>query len=288
LLAVQALVDGLALGGVYSLVSIGLTLIYGTLDIVNFAHGDFMMIGMYVAYMLNVAVGFDPLQSLFICTSVLFVIGLAVERGLIHYILDAPPASQIFVTFGLLIALESVALIIWGPDYRVIRTSYSLADVRIGAISISAPRAISFVISLMFSGLLYLFLAKTYLGRAIRAVSQHREGAMLVGVDIHQTYMVAFGLGLACVGIAGALVSSFFYIYPDAGLAYTLVAFVVCVLGGMGSFIGALIGGLIIGVTESLTGFFILPAIKELGSFTVFILILLFKPTGLFGRSIRE
>jgi len=284
----QVIINGLLAGGIYSLVSIGLTLIYGTLDIVNFAHGEMLMVSMYISYVLFTFMGLDPLLSMPICTFFLFLIGVATQKLLINPVLRAPMQSQIFVTFGLLVFLQNLALTIFSPDYKTISTEYSAIPIRVGPILVSYPKFIAFVITIFLSGLLYLFLQKTDTGRAIRATAQDREAAEALGINTSFIYLLTFGLGAACVGATGALISTYFYIFPRVGTVFSLTAFVVCVLGGMGNYVGAFTGGLIIGIAEAVGGFLIDPKFKQVVSFIIFIVILLFKPEGIFGKALRE
>lgn len=288
LIILQVLVNGLLLGGIYALVGVGLTIIYGAMDIINFAQGDLLMLGMYSSYWLFTIWGIDPLLSLPLSALLLFLVGLCVQRSLIQQVLGKPPASQIFITFGLLIFLENVALILWTPKARSIVTGYTYAVMKLGGVRVLVPSFVSFMISVGFCCLLYFFLSKTLTGMALRATSQDRQAAMLMGINVNHMYLFAFGIGSACAGVAGGLVSTFYHVSPTSGLAFTLVAFIVCVLGGMGNYVGTFFAGLIIGLTEALTGFFVSPAYKHLGAFVIFVLILLFRPTGLFGKEERR
>lgn len=287
-IVMQVIVNGILLGGIYSLVSVGLTIIYGSMDIINFAQGDLLMLAMYGSYWLFTIWGLDPLLSLPVCALFLFITGLIIQKCLIQRVLGAPLASQIFITFGLLIFLENLALALWSPETRSIVTSYTYSTLTVGPIRVGVPLLMSFMISLIFCGILYFFLSKTFLGMALRGTAQDRQAAVLMGVNVNRMYLLAFGIGSACAGVAGVLVSTFYYTSPTSGLAFTLMAFVVCVLGGMGNFMGTFLGGLIIGVTEALTGFFVAPWFKHVGAFLIFILILILKPTGLLGRSVRR
>lgn len=280
----QVIVNGLLVGGIYSLVAVGLNIIYGAMDIVNFAHGEFLMLAMYMAYWLFTLLGLDPLISLPLCAATLFIIGLAVQAGLIDRVLKAPMSSQIFITFGLLLFLRNIVLMVWKPDYRTIKVPYGGEVLILGPVRLPYTSLISFGIALATSVLLYIFLERTDLGTALRATSQDREAAALMGVNVHRMYMLAFGIGSACVGIAGALVATYYPIFPEVGVIFGLVAFVVCVLGGLGNYVGAFVGGLIIGVAEMLGGYWISPAYKHAVSFVIFIIILLVKPEGLFGK----
>lgn len=284
----QALINGLLLGGIYSLVSVGLTLIYGVMDIVNFAHGAFMMLSMYLTFWLFVLFGVHPLISLPIAFIVFFAAGMAVQRTIIQRALEGPMAAQMLVTFGLLLIIENSALFSWSALVRTISVDYSNLTFFLGSISISAPRLIAFIAAIIASLLLHLFLTKTDLGLAIRATAQNREAARLAGINIKFIYSIAFGLGLGLAAIAGNLVATFYYITPSAGTPFLLAAFVVAVLGGLGNYVGALFGGLIIGIVESMAGTFLLPAIRQLVYLAVFYIILVTKPEGLLGKTFER
>jgi branched-chain amino acid transport system permease protein len=282
---IQLIINGLLLGGIYALISIGLTFIFGVLEIINFAHGEFLMLGMYAAYWLFTLYGLDPYLSLMIILPLFFLIGLFVQRVAIQPIIDAPPLNQIFMTVGLSMVLQNAALFFWKADYRTVRTAHSALTLKTSGLIVSFPRLVAFVLAMMAIATLLLYLKKTYTGKAIRALAQERRGAMLMGINVYRTYQIAFGIGIACVGVAGAMLIPVYYAFPTVGSLFVLIAFVVVILGGYNSLIGALIGGLIIGLVEAFSGFFLSPHLKEAVYFVIFILILLFRPTGLFGRA---
>ena len=281
----QLIINGLLLGGMYALISIGLTLIFGVLEIVNFAHGEFLMLAMYASYFLFQFYGIDPYLSLLIILPLFFLIGVAVQRATIQPILNAPPLNQIFMTVGLSMVLQNVALFFWTADYRIVKTSYSALTLKTGGLMISFPRLVAFILAMGLIAALLVFLQKTYTGKAIRALAQERKAAMLMGINVYRTYQIAFGIGIACVGAAGAMLIPVYFVFPSVGTLFVLIAFVVVILGGYNSLTGSLVGGLIIGVVEAFSGFFISPHLKEAIYFVIFILILLFRPTGLFGRA---
>ncbi len=282
-LVLQALLSGLLNGGIYSLVSIGLTLIFGVMRIINFAHGSLMMLGMYVTYWLFVLAGVDPYLSVVVSASALFVVGLVIERALVDPVLDAPEHDQLLLTLGISLVIENLALFLWTPNPRTIQVSYLTVAPMVGGIMISSPRVIAFAVSVALTAVLYLFLKRTDLGKAIRAVAQDREGALTVGIDMRRIYALAFGIGCACVGAAGSLVAPFYTVEPYVGGVFVITAFVVVVLGGMGSFAGALVAALIVGVAESLAAVFIPAAMKQIVMYSIFVVVLLFRPQGLFG-----
>lgn len=279
----QSLINGLLIGGVYSLVAIGLNMIFGVMKIINFAHGSLMMIGMYICYWAVRLGGIDPYLSILLVIPLLFIVGALLQRFLINPIINAPEHNQLLLTLGVSLFLENLALFLWSPDYRVLQTGYANINFYFGDISLSLVRMLAFLISMVGTVLLYLLLTRTDLGKAIRAASEQPVGAMIVGINVRRIYVVSFGIGAACAGLAGAAVVPFFPAYPTVGGLFVITAFVVVVLGGMGSFIGAFFGGLIIGMAESMGAVFLPAAMKSLISFLIFILILLFKPSGLFG-----
>jgi branched-chain amino acid transport system permease protein len=280
----QALVSGILNGGIYALVAIGLTFIWGVMNIVNFAHGSMMMLGMYISFWLFTLLGIDPYLSLLFSIPTLFFFGMATEKYLVQPVLAGQPFIQVVLTMGLMLLLENLATIFFTPDYRAITVSYGSSTFAIAGVRVHVPRLLATIAALLISGILYVFLKKTDLGKAIRAASQQKEGAMLVGIDVRHVYAVAFGIGTASVGAAGSLVLPFFYAEPHVGLVFLTIAFVIVVMGGFGNFIGALISGFIIGIIESLGGIFMPGSTKHVITFGVFILLLLFKPLGLLGK----
>jgi branched-chain amino acid transport system permease protein len=282
-LFIQVTVSGLLIGGVYALLSIGLTMIFGVVRIINFAHGEIMMLAMYLTFWLHTAYGVDPYLSLFAVAPVMFVVGVAIQRVVIQPILEAPPLMKVFATVGLYIALQNLALMLFTADFRTIQTTHASASIRVGAISVSLPRLYAFVFAIVLILGLWAFLKYTLVGRALRAVAENRTVAALMGIRVNQLYLLAFGVGAAITGVAGALLLPFSYVFPTIGSIYTLVAFVIVVLGGMGNMLGAFFGGLFIGLVESFSGTYISPAIKEAAYFLIFILVLLVRPQGLFG-----
>lgn len=281
----QAIASGLLMGGLYALISVGLTLIFGVMRVINFAHGDLMMLSMYLTYWLFTLFGLEPYLSLIVTIPVLFVIGSGIQKFLINRVLDAPQSSQLFITFGVMLIAQNMALLFWKANYRAIRTYYTGSVIKLGEVFISVPRLASFSVAIILTIILYVLLTRTKTGRAMRATAQNRQVSSLMGVNVLRTYVVAFGVGAACVGAAGTLLSVFFYISPTVGTTFTLTAFLAVVLGGMGSFTGAFFGGLIVGVAESLGGVYFATQYRELVTFILFIIILLVKPSGLLGKS---
>jgi branched-chain amino acid transport system permease protein len=283
IIIVQSLISGILMGGIYALVSIGLTLIFGVMNVINFAHGEYLMIAMYITFWIFHYFHIDPYISLLIVTPALFLIGMITQKYLIQHLIQAEHYTQIFATVGMSTVMANTALFFWKADYRMVKTSYMSSTLNFYNLVISYPRLVSFLVAIAITILLFLFLKYTFHGRAIRATAQDNTAAKLMGVNINRVYIFTFGLGSACVGVAGALLMPIYYAFPTVGLHFVLIAFVVVVLGGMGNITGALFGGLIIGVVEALSGFFISPDLKEAVYFTIFVLVLIVKPAGLFG-----
>lgn len=279
----QAVINGVLIGGVYSLVSIGLNLIFGIVKIVNFAHGEFLMVGMYITYWMWALFGVDPLVSLAITMPLMFVFGLLVQRFLFQPILKAPELAQIFMTVGLQILLQNIALAIFSANYRSVTTPYGSSTIEIGPVVLSTPRLLAFVVSLVISAALGYLLLGTDLGKAMRAAAQDREVAELMGINQNFIFLVAVGLAAAITGAAGAVVMPFFYAYPTVGLAFGLKSFVVAIAGGLGSVRGAFLLGIIMGAAESLGIQYVGADAGMLVAFVILIVVLVFRPEGLFA-----
>jgi branched-chain amino acid transport system permease protein len=278
-----AVLNGLTTGAVYALIALGLTLIYGVLHIVNFAHGAALMVALYAVYLLKTHLGLDPYLALPLVTAGMFVLGYALQRGIVERAAHGRDENILLVTLGISIVLENLALLIFKSDTRSIETAYTLATVPIGPAFIAVPKLIAFAGALAASALLLWIVARTDLGRAIRAVAKEQQGARLVGIDVAHVYAMSFGIGLACLGAAACFLLPAYYVNPQVGSGFVLVAFTIVVLGGMGSFAGALLGGLLIGVVESLGGLWLGESLGQIGIFALFIAVLLFRPQGLFG-----
>jgi branched-chain amino acid transport system permease protein len=279
-----AAINGLLLGGAYALVAVGLTLIYGVLHIINFAHGSLLMLAMYGVYFLLAKAGVDPYAALPLMVAGMFAAGYVMYRALIGRFSHGKDENILLITLGLAIVLENIALFFFTGDTQTITVSYSYTMVPLGPALVPLPKLVSFLASLVLCGALALFIARTDTGKAIRAVAKERHGARLVGIDVDKMLAVSYGIGIACLGAAACLLMPSFYVTPTVGHLFIIVAFTIVVLGGMGSFVGALLGALIIGLTESLAGLFLGEALGQIGIPLVFILILLFRPTGLFAR----
>ncbi|PYN74508.1 MAG: branched-chain amino acid ABC transporter permease [Candidatus Rokuibacteriota bacterium] len=283
-LVLQGIVSGVLFGGVYSLMAVGLTLIFGVMRVVNFAHGDMMVWGMYLAYLLATGAGVDPYLGFIVCAAVLFALGLLVQRALVDRIIDAPHEMQILLMLGVALVLENVALVAFGPEPTRVRSPLAAATVWLGPVFVDVARLVTFVVAVALTTALWGFLYRTDLGRTIRAAADNTYGALVIGADVRRVYAVAFGVGAACVGAAGALVSSILPFQPPTGLSLSVTSFNIVIIGGMGSLLGAFVGGLLVSLAESLGAVFLKPSLKELFSFSLLIVILLFRPVGLFGK----
>ncbi|SHH19290.1 branched-chain amino acid ABC transporter permease [Pollutimonas bauzanensis] len=284
---IQTLVDGILIGGVYGVIAVGLSLVFGVLKIVNFAQAEFLMVGMYAAWFAWSYLGLDPIFGAFIALGVGFLLGALCQRLFVQYILDASPVAQIFLTVGLLAVLENGALLIFGSDFRSVRTPYQTMAFEIGPIFLSVPYVVAFVSALAMSLLLGWLLNHTWTGRAIRATSQNRDAAQLFGIDTRFIYTIAFGLGTGLTAFGGGIILSYTAVSPTAGAQFVVLMFTVVVLGGLGSVQGALVGGIIVGIIQSVSTLFMPIQLQNLVLFVVFITVLAFRPQGLLGRVAR-
>ena len=283
----QAVINGLLIGGIYALVSIGVTLIFGVVKIVNFAQGEFVMIGMYISFFLATQFGIDPVLSLIVSMPALFIIGVLVQHFLIRRVLGLNDMPQIFLTFALSLLILNVSLMLFTANYRTVHTWYSDEAFHIGPLYVPVAKLIAFVLAMVFSGILWLFLHATDLGKAMRAAAQNRDVAQLMGINPDRVFAVAFGVALALAGAAGSLLMPFYPAYPMVGQVFVLMAFVAVVLGSLGNVIGALVASLMMGVAESLGIQFIG---ADSGLIVVFMLLLTtlaLRPSGLGGQRTR-
>jgi len=283
----QAVINGLLIGGIYALVSIGVTLIFGVVKIVNFAQGEFVMIGMYITFFLFAYLGLDPLVSLFICMPALFVIGVLVQQFLIRRVLGLNDLPQIFLTFALSLLVLNISLMLFTANYRTVHVAYSDEAFHLAGLYVPVAKLIAFVVAMLLSALLWVFLHTTDLGKAMRAASQNRDVAQLMGINPHRVFAVALGIALALAGAAGSLLMPFYPAYPMVGQVFVLMAFVAVVLGTLGNVIGALIASLLMGIAESLGIQFIG---ADSGLIVVFLLLLItlaVRPSGLAGGRTR-
>jgi len=277
------IINGLMFGAIYALVALGLTLIYGVLHIINFAHGAMLMLALYSAYFLFKILNIDPYVAILIVTPASFIFGYVIYRWGIGKLSGGKDQNILLITLGLSIILENAALFFFTGDQQTISLSYSYDSLDLGFLYLSYPKLISFIASLVICGLLWMLMTLTDLGKAIRAVAKQREGARLVGIDVEHVFAVTFGIGIACLGAAGCMLLPIFYVDPYTGNVFVIIAFTIVVLGGMGSIVGALLGGFIIGITESVGGLLLGESLGQIGISLIFILILIFRPTGIFG-----
>ena len=276
----QTLVSGILIGFIYALIAVGLTMIFGMMDIVNFAHGEYLMVAMYFAYWFFVLFGMDPLFSLPLVTVLLFLLGVITYYIFIRPIISAPMLSQIFVTFGILILLRGVAQYLWNADYRMIPQTLTSGNVSIFGVYTGVSQLIAAAGAVICNGLIFWFLKSTKLGMALEAVSEDKEAARLMGINSDRMW----GIGIATVGVAGGLLSSFYYVFPEVGSNFCLMAFVVVALGGFGSVPGAFIAGIIVGLVEVLSGYLIAPSLKFMFVLFLYLGVVFIRPQGFMGR----
>jgi branched-chain amino acid transport system permease protein len=280
---IPAVLNGLLTGAVYALVALGLTLIYGVLHIINFAHGALLSAAMFAAFFAFRLFGLDPYIAVFVLAPAFFGVGYALQRFVIGPASHGDDRNMLLVTLGLAVVIENLLLFSFRADTRTIDLPYAFQTIDFGFTFLAIPRVIGFAAVLLVALALWAVMTLSDTGKAIRAVAKEKLGAQLSGIDVDHTYAVTFGLGTACVAIAACLLMPTYYVNPTAGEAFVLVAFTIVVLGGMGSVAGALIGGLLVGVVESLSGLFLGESLGQIGIFLIFIAVLLLRPTGLFG-----
>jgi branched-chain amino acid transport system permease protein len=280
---ITVVLNGLMTGAVYALVALGLTLIYGVLHIINFAHGALLTAAMFAAFFAHELLGLDPYIAAIFLAPLFFVAGYGLQRLIIGPAAHGEDRNVLLVTLGLAVVIENALLYVFRADTRTINLSYAFDVVEVGPAFIPVPRIVAFGVVFAVAASLWLMMRWSDTGKAIRAVAKEKLGAELSGIDVAHIYAVTFGFGTACVAIAACLLIPGYYVNPHAGNAFVLIAFTVVVLGGMGSVAGALIGGLFVGVVESLSGYYLGESLGQIGIFAMFILVLLFRPKGVFG-----
>ena len=279
-----AIVNGVLTGALYALVALGLTLVYGVLHIINFAHGTLLTAALFAAFFMHKALGVDPYLAILVLTPAFFVLGYALQRFVIGPASHGNDGNILLVTLGIAVIIENALLFAFRGDTRTIDVPYGFAVVPVAGMFISVPRLVGFGGAIVVAVLLWLLLVWTDTGKAIRAAAKEKLGAQLCGVDVAHIYAVTFGLGTACVAVAACLLIPTYYVNPHVGNAFVLIAFTTVVLGGMGSIPGALLGGLFVGVVESLCGLYLGESLGQIGIFLMFIMVLLFRPSGWLGE----
>jgi len=277
-------IGGLLTGLVYGLMALGLSVIFGVVRVVNFAHGEMMTVAMYLAVALFSAFHLDPLVMMVPIAAVLFVFGYALQAGLINLFITRPEHSQFLLLIAIAIIITNLLLIIFGPDSQNVQTAYAYKSFQIGPLIVDATKLYAGIAAVIVAGGLFVFFRYSLLGTAIRACADNYTGALVVGLDVNKFYALTFGIGAACVGAAGCIMLLIFDVTPAAGPAYTLLAFVIVITGGLGSMPGALLGGVLIGLTEAIAGLLFSPSAKSMFAFAILALVLLFRPQGIVGR----
>jgi branched-chain amino acid transport system permease protein len=285
-LALQLVIQGILLGGLYGLIAMGLSLIFGVMGVINFAHGPMIVLGMYFSYSILTMFGVSPYLSIPIVALILFVLGYLVQLSIVNRILDFPEAMQVVPLVSLGLIIENATLLIWGPNHRTANLAISLKSFNIGSSAVDVARLWACILALAITLAVFAFLKYTDMGKAIRAAADNRTGAVLVGIKVDRINNISFGLGAALTGAAGALMVPLMSVFPYLGHDFTLIAFVVVILGGMGSLPGAMIGGVILGLAESLSALWLPATLKHVVSFGLLVVIMLIRPTGIMGRKI--
>jgi branched-chain amino acid transport system permease protein len=280
----QTILSGILMGCIYALVAVGLCLIWGLMEIVNFAHGEMLMLAMFTSFWGFTLFHLDPLLSLPFCMILLFLVGVATYFIIIKKILKAPFLAQILATFGLGIFLRYLAQFMWSPDFRTIKNPILTGNLNIAGLFIGIPQLAASLICVVTFVILYFLINKTEIGAALLATSEDREAASLMGINSDKMFALGWGIGAACLGVAGALMSNFYYIFPEVGFSFSLIAYVAVALGGFGSIPGSFVAGIIIGLVEFLSGIFFTPALKYAFVFLIYLLVVFIRPQGLWGR----
>jgi branched-chain amino acid transport system permease protein len=279
----QQIVNGLLIGSVYALIAVGLTLIWGVMNIVNFAHGEFLMLGMFVSFWGYTLWGIDPVFAIPACAVLLFALGLLIYRYAVSKVMGGPMLAQLVVTFGVSIFLANAAVWLWTPDFRLIDKPLLAGTWDLAGIRVSVPKLVTSIGAVLVSGGLLLFLKRTRTGKAILATEMNRDSALLMGVNTDRVNALSFAIGAALVGVAGAFLSTYYYIYPQVGGQFGTLSFAIVALGGFGSIPGAFVAGLLVGLVQTLGGYFFDPAYKNAIVFLLYLVTVWVRPMGLFG-----
>lgn len=280
---IQTLVSGILIGGIYALIGLGMTLIMGVMKIINLAHGQLMMIAMYITFALHQFFDLDPYFSLLLVMPAVFLVGTVIQKYFLNPLLNVDsilPENQVLMTVGLGMVLTEIVRFVFHSDYKSVRTSYSSSTFHLGAISFNVPMVIAFGIALGLTVCLFFFLLKTDTGRSVRATAQNRDAALLMGINAERITVLTYGLGAAMAGASGTLLLPIYYLFPDIGGPFTLKAFVITILGGLGSTVGAIVGGVFLGIAESLGATYISMALRDAVAMVIFLLVLIFLPGG--------
>ncbi|WBL19385.1 branched-chain amino acid ABC transporter permease [Citricoccus sp. NR2] len=285
---IQIVVAGLMLGGVYALIAVGLNLIFGVVKIINFAHGELVLVGMYLTWWLWLTFDLNPYLSLVIVAPVTFLLGVLIQQFLVGPMINSSPLMKIFLTLGLSVFLQNLALFMFGGQFRTVNVPWAEQNLTILGISVTYGRVTAFLVALLLVFGLFYLMKRTLTGKVLNAIVEDRETAGTIGIPVRRYYLLAMGLGVGLAGVAGSLIIPFQAAYPLAGAHFTLMAFVVVVLGGLGNMGGALVGGLILGVVETLTGTYLDPGLQQVAVFVVFIIVLIVRPQGIFGGAARN
>jgi branched-chain amino acid transport system permease protein len=280
----QLVVSTVLLGGIYALIAIGLTLIFGVMRVVNFAHGEFLMLGMYLAFWAFTLVHLDPYVTFALALPLLFGVGWLSYRIVMRPVIHAGHNVHVFTTVGLSVALQNVALVLWTADSRFVRTGYYAVVVRVGGAAVNLAQIVAFAVAVLLTGALFAFLRWSYMGKVMRATAQDRQVASLMGIDTGRVFALTWAVGVACVGAAGVLLAPIYPVYPTAGLQFVLIAYVAVVLGGLGDMAGALIASVVVAAVEVVGSYMLGTAWKEVLYLLLFIGILIVRPAGLFGQ----
>jgi branched-chain amino acid transport system permease protein len=284
---INVVIGGILTGLVYGLIALGLSIIFGVVRIVNFAHGEMMAVAMYLAVVASTSFGLDPLLMMIPIAAVLFAFGYLLQAGLINAFINRPEHTQFILLVAIALIIVNVLLIVFGPDAQSVQTSYSLDSFEIGGIIIDATKVYTAAAAIVLSAALFAFFKFSHTGQAIRACADNYTGAMVVGLNVKHLYALTFGIGAACVGAAGAMMVLLVDVTPALGPGYTLLAFIIVITGGLGSLPGALLGGILIGVTEAVAGLLFQPSAKSMFSFALLVIVLLFRPQGILGKAAR-
>ena len=281
---VQTIISGLLAGSTYALVSVGIALIFGVIELVNFSHGEYLMVAMYISFWCFKLLGLDPYFSFPIVLAFMIVLGFLTYKIIMQRVLHAPHEIQILATLSIMLIFQNLVLILWKADYRNVRTDYSAESVSLGSISISLPKLIAFVVALLAATALYLFLQKTYTGSSIRAISQNNKAAQLMGIKLNRTYCLAFTIGISLTAVAASVLMPIFPAYPMVGQGFLLPAFITMVIGGMSNIPGVVVAGLVVGLIEALSAYLVGPEYQQIAYFILFLIVIIFKPEGIMSR----